>query len=144
MKALAFAVVLVGLVVLVGCGLTEQQQERMDKIVTDNMKLKDDLAKLYERAKTGQASPGEIADGVARLTHQIETNLDEIGKIRKEGATTWGIIGAVAGTFGRSVLHLGNAASGAIPGGGLLSSVLTLLLGGSQGPKKSGAPGPTS
>lgn len=130
MVLLTFAAI--GAVVLGGCGLSQEQLDRISKLAQENNELYQAQEKLVADAKAGNIDPVKIAESLAKITAQVKKNIDEIQKIRQEGNSTAAIIGAVLGMFGRSALH---GLAGVIPGGGavtgILQSGLQLLLGGS-------------
>lgn len=132
-----FFVTVIGVVVLAGCGLSQQHIDRIATLATENDALMKAQEKLVSDAKTGELDPVKVAQALADITKQIKKNLDEVQKIRSEGNTTAAVIGSIIGMFGRSALH---AFAGAIPGGTAVGNVvqmgLQLLLGGSASAAK--------
>lgn len=128
-----FICMLLGAITLAGCGLTSDQQKRVDALVAENEALYQKERQLAEDAKNGKVTAAQVAGAVVEITTQMKKNLEEIKAIKDAGNSTAAIIGAIAGTLGRSALH---AAAGMIPGGnpllGGLQGLLTLLLGGSE------------
>ena len=118
-------------VVLVGCGLNQQQVDRIDALSKENEALYEAQKKLVVDATTGTLDPVKVAQAMADITAQVQKNLEEIKRVKSESSTT-NVLGLILALFGRTALH-GLAA--AIPGGSVWGSVaqtgLTLLLGGS-------------
>ncbi len=141
----AFTWSLLVLLMLGGCQLSTEQQKRIDALVAENEALYLKEKQLAVDAKDGKVTAAQVASAVVEITAQMQKNLTEIKAIKDAGNSTAAIIGAIAGTIGRSALH---AAGAMIPGGGPLADgflgLLTLLLGGSETKRKEGSTGPTS
>lgn len=119
-----------------GCSsqdLTDVQKARVAELEKANKELADKLGDVLAKAKVGTATLGEIADVTKLVTEQTKRNVEEIKSIKAEGGSTAAAIwGAIGGTLGRSAIHaLKIAVPAGLPGGGLLSGVLSLILGGS-------------
>ncbi len=116
---------------LVGCGLSQQQVDRINVLSTENQALYEAQQKLVTDAASGTLDPAKVAQALADITAQVQKNLDEIKRVKAESSTT-NTLGIILALFGRTALH-GLAA--AIPGGSMWGQVaqtgLTLLLGGS-------------
>jgi outer membrane murein-binding lipoprotein Lpp len=127
---------------LAGCGLTAEQQKRIDDLSAQNEALVNKQRGLLEKVKLGTATPVEVAEAFKDIAEQMKKNAEEIKEIKDSSSTgTW--LAVAGGLFGRTLLH---AAGAAIPGAGpvamALQGLLTLLLGGSTTvkPKPPGAP----
>lgn len=131
-----FVAVLFGALLLFGCGITAEQQKRIDALTAENEALANKQRDLLEKIKTGTVTPTEIATAFKEVTEQMKKNADEIKAIKDSGGTM-AVITAVVGVFGRTALH---AAASLVPGGTpaamALQGLLTLLLGGSETKKK--------
>lgn len=116
-------------------------QKRLDDLVAENealaTKQRDLVAKqkaVAEDLKAGKIDPVAVAQVIAdttkavtEVTEQMKKNITAIKEIKDSGNTMPAIIGAIAGTLGRSLLH---AFAGGATGG--LGNLAGLLLGGSS------------
>jgi hypothetical protein len=126
------------ILMLGGC-LSAENSKRIDDLVSENEKLATKQREIIIRAQQGLATPEEIAFALKDIVAQMEKNAKEIKDIR-DSSGTWAVIGGVAATLGRSLLHGAAAAIPATNPIGLgIHAVLMFLLGGSQTVKKTGA-----
>lgn len=114
--------------------LTELES-RIEKLAIEN-------ADAYKRFQEGTLTSAEFKSLVDANIAEAQSLRDEVKKLQDAGITVQDAlaVGAAGGVIGRTLLHGGQVAAGALPPpwGPILSGVLGLLLGGSKSkePKK--------
>lgn len=132
----AFVGSLFAAILMLGGCLSAEKQKRIDDLAAENAELAARQQEILSRAAKGLATPEEIAVAMKNIVAQMKKNADEIKDI-KDSSGTWAVIGGIAATLGRSVLHGVAAAIPATgPWGSAAQFVLMFLLGGSQTKKK--------
>lgn len=135
-----FVVALFSVLFIAGCGLTREQQQRIEVLAAENEALVAKQQELVKKIQLGTATPEEVALAFQGIAAQMKKNADEIKAIKESGSTTAWITAGLA-LFGRTALHaVGAMIPGGTPAAVLIQGFLTVLLGGSQTAKKDPAP----
>lgn len=137
-RQLTVVALIVGLALVggVGCdllkGISPEQVARIQKLGEDNDALTRELASLVSGVKEGKVSTVDALAAIVRVKAQLEKNLAELEEIKKSGANTGTLFGALLGLFGRSAAHGLRALPIPGPLGIGINALLTIVLGGSE------------
>jgi hypothetical protein len=122
---------------VVGCGLTPEQEARIAELGAANEDLTVELADVYAQMQAGTLDAKTAASRLSKVKGALEKNAAEIKKLQSEGVGKGGMVWAAIGMFGRSALHgAAKILPAAGPWGALIQGLLTLVLGGSETKKK--------
>lgn len=123
-----------------GCvKLSQASEAEVAALASANKDVAAKLAEVILKGRDGSLTANEALEAAAAFQAQMDANAKAIAEIKaSESLTTGGLLGAVGGIAGRSMLHALPAVGGLIPGplGALLSLLGTVLLGGSATKKK--------